>query len=315
MYTDLFHMYPTDGKINEIRDNYPFGETNGSSTKNSMNNFSKLGSCTYSGYTGTVFEPNDEYKGDFARTYFYMVTCYEEKLSDWYKNNADSRPTLDGKTYPGLSSWQLSMLMKWAKNDPVSEKETNRNNALSGHMKQGHQVKQQGQSVNDETAQGGKKAVNNALISKSDFTDLFYSLSKKRLISPDKYEAMKLYNQLLQDGWSLRGKAVESLVQLENILPLLLPYSDDDSDDDVGEENRANGYLFEALLATSPKNASLSDVLNIHADISDTIEFNYATKTYMWTYGDHVYSINRIKELCAQVWADWSEDNAEGDSS
>ena len=197
----------------------------------------------------------------------------------------------------------------------AARQETNRNNALSGHMKQGHQVKQQGQSVNDETAQGGKKAVNNALISKSDFTDLFYSLSKKRLISPDKYEAMKLYNQLLQDGWSLRGKAVESLVQLGNILPLLLPYSDDDSDDDVGEENRANGYLFEALLATSPKNASLSDVLNIHADISDTIEFNYATKTYMWTYGDHVYSINRIKELCAQVWADWSEDNAEGDSS
>lgn len=197
----------------------------------------------------------------------------------------------------------------------AARQETNRNNALSGHMKQGHQVKQQGQSVNDETAQGGKKAVNNALISKSDFTDLFYSLSKKRLISPDKYEAMKLYNQLLQDGWSLRGKAVESLVQLENILPLLLPYSDDDSDDDVGEENRANGYLFEALLATSPKNASLSDVLNIHADISDTIEFNYATKTYMWTYGDHVYSINRIKELCSQVWTDWSEDNAEGDSS
>ena len=130
MYTDLFHMYPTDGKINEIRDNYPFGETNGSSTKNSKNNFSKLGSCTYPGYTGTVFEPNDEYKGDFARTYFYMVTCYEEKLSDWYKNNADSRPTLDGKTYPGLSSWQLSMLMKWAKNDPVSEKEINRNNAV-----------------------------------------------------------------------------------------------------------------------------------------------------------------------------------------
>ena len=123
-------MYPTDGKINEIRDNYPFGETNGDPKKNSKNNFSKLGSCTYPGYTGIVFEPNDEYKGDFARTYFYMVTCYEEKLSDWYKNNADSRPTLDGNTYPGLSSWQLSMLMKWAKNDPVSEKETNRNNAV-----------------------------------------------------------------------------------------------------------------------------------------------------------------------------------------
>lgn len=129
MYTDLFHMYPTDKLVNNKRSNYPFGETKGESYE-SNNGFSKLGSCTYPGYTGTVFEPNDEYKGDFARTYFYMVTCYEEKLPDWYKNYAESKPTLDGKTYPGLSSWQLSMLMKWAKNDPVSEKETNRNNAV-----------------------------------------------------------------------------------------------------------------------------------------------------------------------------------------
>lgn len=96
----------------------------------SANDFSKLGPCSYPGYTGTVFEPNDEYKGDFARTYFYMVTYYEEKLADWYASNPESQPTLDGQTYPGLSSWQLAMLMKWAKNDPVSEKEINRNNAV-----------------------------------------------------------------------------------------------------------------------------------------------------------------------------------------
>ncbi|UKK51129.1 endonuclease [Prevotella sp. E13-17] len=131
MYTDLFHLYPTDGTVNGKRSNFPFGETKGESYK-SAGEFSKLGTCTYPGYTGTVFEPNDEYKGDFARTYFYMVTCYEEKLSDWYSNCSDSRPTLDGNTYPGLSSWQLKMLMKWAKNDPVSEKEINRNNAVYG---------------------------------------------------------------------------------------------------------------------------------------------------------------------------------------
>ena len=129
MYTDLHHLYPTDGFVNNKRANFPFGETNGDSYK-SANNFSKLGKCTYPGYTGTVFEPNDEYKGDFARTYFYMVTCYEEKLSDWYTNNPESQPTLDGKAYPGLSSWQLEMLMKWAANDPVSAKETARNEAV-----------------------------------------------------------------------------------------------------------------------------------------------------------------------------------------
>lgn len=138
MYTDLHHMYPTDKVVNNKRSNHPFGETNGESYK-SANNFSKLGKCTYPGYNGIVFEPNDEYKGDFARTYFYMVTCYEEKLPDWYvyygvSGSGETKnavlATLDGNTYPGLSPWQLEMLMKWAKNDPVSEKEINRNNAV-----------------------------------------------------------------------------------------------------------------------------------------------------------------------------------------
>ena len=129
MYTDLFHMYPTDKLVNNKRGNNPFGETNGEMFK-SANDFSKLGKCTYPGYDGTVFEPNDEYKGDFARTYFYMVTCYEDKLPDWYANYAESKPTLDGNKYPGLSGWQLEMLLKWAAQDPVSQKEIDRNNAV-----------------------------------------------------------------------------------------------------------------------------------------------------------------------------------------
>lgn len=134
MYTDLFHLYPTDGFVNGKRSNYPFGETS-SPTYTSAESFSKLGPCSYPGYTGTVFEPNDFYKGDFARTYFYMVTCYEEKIVDWYNSYSESRPTLDGNKYPGLSSWQLSMLMKWAKSDQVSAKETNRNTAVYGIQK------------------------------------------------------------------------------------------------------------------------------------------------------------------------------------
>jgi len=130
MYTDLHHIYPTDGFVNGKRANYPFGETN-NPTYSSANGFSKLGPCSYNGYTGVVFEPADEYKGDFARTYFYMVTCYEEKLADWYNGNADGiRATIDGSTYPAFQTWQLNMLMEWAKNDPVSEKETARNNAV-----------------------------------------------------------------------------------------------------------------------------------------------------------------------------------------
>ncbi len=129
MYTDLHHLYPTDGWVNNKRSNYPFGETEGEKYM-SENGFSKLGVCTYPGYTDIVFEPADEYKGDFARTYFYMVTCYEEKIVDWYTNYSGSRPTLDGNTYPGLSEWQLDMLLKWSHDDPVSLKEVVRNMAV-----------------------------------------------------------------------------------------------------------------------------------------------------------------------------------------
>lgn len=135
MYTDLHHLYPTDGFVNNKRSNYAFGETNGESYK-SANDFSKLGACTYPGYTGTVFEPNDDYKGDFARTYFYLVTCYEEKLPDWFTNYGTKEgvsQTIDGSKYPGLRDWQLNMLMEWAKKDPVDNpvaKETPRNNAV-----------------------------------------------------------------------------------------------------------------------------------------------------------------------------------------
>jgi len=134
MYTDLHHIYPTDGFVNGKRSNYPFGETDGTGQGSYQSNggFSKLGACTYSGYTGTVFEPADEYKGDFARTYFYMVTCYEEKLHDWYTNysSTDVVHVIDGNKYPGFQTWQLNMLMEWAKKDPVSEKEIKRNNAV-----------------------------------------------------------------------------------------------------------------------------------------------------------------------------------------
>ena len=123
MYTDLFHLYPTDGYVNNRRSNYPFGETDGE-TYQSSGGFSKLGKSTVSGYSGTVFEPADEYKGDFARTYFYMATAYENQIASW-----DS-PMLSGNSYPAYADWALTMLLRWAAEDPVSEKERARNEAV-----------------------------------------------------------------------------------------------------------------------------------------------------------------------------------------
>lgn len=123
MYTDLVHLVPTDGYVNGKRANYPFGETD-SPTYTSEGGFSKLGPSSIAGYSGTVFEPNDEYKGDFARIYFYMVTCYEDKVSTWESD------MLDHNSYPALTDWALGMLLRWAEEDPVSKKEIDRNNAV-----------------------------------------------------------------------------------------------------------------------------------------------------------------------------------------
>jgi len=123
MYTDLNHLYPSDGYVNNKRDNYPFGEV-GSVSYSSNNNYCRLGSSSFSGYTGTVFEPTDSLKGDFARTYFYMVTAYDDKVSTW------SSDQLAGNQYPALSTWSVAMFLKWNSQDPVSVKEINRNNAV-----------------------------------------------------------------------------------------------------------------------------------------------------------------------------------------
>ncbi len=124
MVSDAFHVYPTDGKVNGIRSNYPYGEvTNPSIT---TLNGSKLGPCSFPGYSGTVFEPINEYKGDFARTYFYMCTRYYTEDSGWQTN--------DMITGANLKPWALELMKKWNQQDPVSAKEIARNNAVYAHQ-------------------------------------------------------------------------------------------------------------------------------------------------------------------------------------
>ena len=127
MYTDLFHLYPSDGKVNGMRSNYPFGNVS-VVTYRSNNDYSLLGTSTESGSSMTVFEPADELKGDMARTYFYMVTRYEKLVAGW-KSNADTE-MLGGNTYPALSNWAIAVLLEWSRLDPVSAKERVRNDVI-----------------------------------------------------------------------------------------------------------------------------------------------------------------------------------------
>ena len=131
MNTDVFHIYPTDIRVNSQRSNNPYGVcANG--TRLSYGSYvakGKLGNSTYPGYSGVVFEPDDEYKGDLARTYFYMATCYKNELPSW---PGSAQLDYARNKYKAFSTWTINMLMEWTRLDPVSEKEIKRNEAVYG---------------------------------------------------------------------------------------------------------------------------------------------------------------------------------------
>lgn len=122
MKSDIHFVRPTDGYVNGKRSNYPFGMV-GSASWTSQNG-SKVGTSSSTGYSGTVFEPIDEFKGDVARMVFYFVTRYETQLSGFSSGNM-----LGSTTYPGLEEWELNVLLAWHNQDPVSDFEVARNNA------------------------------------------------------------------------------------------------------------------------------------------------------------------------------------------
>ncbi len=135
LFTDLFHVYPTDGFVNGKRGNLSFGEV-GNATYTSSNG-SKVGTCNYPGFTSTrsnpkVFEPIDEYKGDFARSYFYMLTRYRFQKFISNDNGVSNDMVIGngGVNVAQFTPWAENMLTEWAANDPVSQKEIDRNNAV-----------------------------------------------------------------------------------------------------------------------------------------------------------------------------------------
>ena len=134
MRSDAHQVLPTDGRVNGFRSAYPFGVVgqnlvNQANISNPTQNGSKLGNNLnegYSaGYTNIVFEPIDEFKGDIARIYFYFITRYENSISSW-----SSYDMFDGSSDKVLEDTFLNILMNWNLNDPVSQKEIDRNNQI-----------------------------------------------------------------------------------------------------------------------------------------------------------------------------------------
>ncbi len=130
---DLFNLLPSDYSANRSKSNNPIGVVtqnppgfdNGSAKRG-------LSTVTYPGESVNVWEPADKWKGDFARIYFYMATCYwdvkdEDGNSLW---GEESLRTLDGSEWPTLLSNVYSLMLQWARQDPVDSIEIKRNDAV-----------------------------------------------------------------------------------------------------------------------------------------------------------------------------------------
>lgn len=124
-YIDLNHLYPSEAAANMAKSNYPLGTVDRTKRIDFENGVTTVGFAVagQGGGASLVFEPADEYKGDFARTYFYMVTCYQDLKWKYLF-------MVDNNTYPTLNNWSRNLLLKWNEQDPVSQKEIDRNEAV-----------------------------------------------------------------------------------------------------------------------------------------------------------------------------------------
>ena len=122
MVSDAHFITPTDGKVNGQRSNYPHGPVT-SASWTSLNG-SKLGTSTTSGYSGPIFEPINEFKGDIARMYFYFATRYENTVAGY------SYAMFNGSSNQVFTTAFLNVLITWHNQDPVSTREIDRNNAI-----------------------------------------------------------------------------------------------------------------------------------------------------------------------------------------
>ena len=135
MKSDAHHVFPTDIRMNSLRSSYPYGENNAAKGCSSWG-YGSVGPSTFEGYTGTVFDPGEggehgSYKGDLARTYFYMATRY--RTTNFTNGSGSTSFTYSGGV-ADLTEYMKNLMLKWHREDPVSEKELIRNNAIYAHQ-------------------------------------------------------------------------------------------------------------------------------------------------------------------------------------
>ncbi|WP_299607615.1 endonuclease [uncultured Aquimarina sp.] len=128
--SDAHFVVPSDKFVNGARGSFPFGrvETANLTTTNGSKRGNNLNSGYSAGYTATVFEPIDEFKGDIARMHFYFATRYEDDVASY------SYSMFNGTSDQVFDQTFLNILITWHNQDPVSTREMDRNNAIFGRQ-------------------------------------------------------------------------------------------------------------------------------------------------------------------------------------
>jgi endonuclease I len=119
--TDLFELWPSDGYVNGMRANLPFGYVKAGTETYTSTNGCVIGECASSGYSGKCFEMADYLKGDLARTYFYLTTAYYKEWS------CCDEP---GSNNYNMKTWMEDDMRAWHNADPVTSMERQRNDAI-----------------------------------------------------------------------------------------------------------------------------------------------------------------------------------------
>ena len=150
--SDIFHIYPASYGMNSRHGNRPYGEvlkadyTSANNTKygTPVSTISVANTVAGPYIEGqitlktNVLEPADEYKGDFARSCFGTMVKW---AGEWAFNKNENGcvifdATIDADTHYGpennygFTDYGLALMLKWHRQDPVSQKEVDRNNGI-----------------------------------------------------------------------------------------------------------------------------------------------------------------------------------------
>lgn len=207
---DLHNVYPCSNDVYEAKRDHIPGYVTDAVYFNEMLRVGRGGL-----YDGVVdmWEPAEEYRGDFARVIFYMVTLYP--MAMW---NGTAVNFLTDTKYPTLNRYATTLLLGWHRNDPVDELERRRNDAV-------------------EDIQGNR----NPFVDIPDLVEYVWGEYKETPIAPDDDN---ISDDETSDDTDVDSKPLKARYSIaEERIDLISPFIPDDAVWYVDGVKVASGYL------------------------------------------------------------------------